>query len=44
MRTSTVEARTPSARHVVVSEDALSAELSDGRTISVPLDVRDTVA
>lgn len=38
MRTLTVEMRAPEARAVMVSEDALSAELSDGRTISVPLD------
>ncbi len=38
MRTLTVEVQVPEARNVIVSEAALSAELSDGRTISVPLD------
>ena len=38
MRTLTVEVQVPEARNVSVSDAALSAELSDGRTISVPLD------
>ena len=37
MRTSTVEAEVPTAESITVTEDALSVDLSDGRTISVPL-------
>jgi hypothetical protein len=37
MTTSTIEAQTATALRVDVSEDTLSVELSDGRTISVPL-------
>lgn len=37
MRISTVEAELPVAEHVTVTEDTLSVDLSDGRTISVPL-------
>ena len=37
MITSTIEAQVPAAEHVRVTEDTLRAELSDGRTISVPL-------
>ena len=37
MSSSTVEAREAFATHVAVSEDALSVELADGRTITVPL-------
>src|SRR3990172_3209126 len=37
MRTSTVEAEMPTAESVTVTEDTLSVDLSDGRTISVPL-------
>lgn len=37
MRISTVEAEVPVAEGVTVTEDTLSADLSDGRTISVPL-------
>jgi Protein of unknown function (DUF2442) len=37
MSSSTVEIQTPIAVRVGVDEDALSVELSDGRTISVPL-------
>jgi len=37
MRISTVEAEVPVAEHVTVTEDTLSVDLSDGRTISVPL-------
>lgn len=37
MRISTVEAQVPVAEHVTVTEDTLSVDLSDGRTISVPL-------
>lgn len=38
MSTSAVELEIPDAVDVRVSEDTLSVELSDGRTISVPLD------
>jgi hypothetical protein len=38
MSTSAVELEIPDAIDVKVSEDTLSVELSDGRTISVPLD------
>src|SRR4030065_2145441 len=37
MRISTVEAEGPVAEGVTVTEDTLSVDLSDGRTISVPL-------
>ena len=37
MITSTIEVQIPNAEDVTVTEDALTAELSDGRTISVPL-------
>ena len=37
MRTSTVEAEIPAAENVTVTGDTLSVDLSDGRTISVPL-------
>jgi hypothetical protein len=37
MRISTAEADSPFARNVTVSDDALTVELSDGRTIAVPL-------
>ena len=37
MITSMIEARIPEAEEVKVTEDTLMAELSDGRTISVPL-------
>ena len=37
MNISTVEVRVPDAEDVMVTEDTLTAELSDGRTISVPL-------
>lgn len=37
MRISTVEAEVPLAENVTVTEDTLSVDLSDGRTISVPL-------
>lgn len=37
MTTSTVEIEVPDAEAVTVTEDTLSADLSDGRTISVPL-------
>ena len=37
MITSTIEARVPEAKEVTVTEDTLRADLSDGRTISVPL-------
>ena len=37
MNISTVEVRVPDAEDVMVTEDTLTAELADGRTISVPL-------
>ncbi|PIV84111.1 MAG: DUF2442 domain-containing protein [Nitrospirae bacterium CG_4_10_14_3_um_filter_53_41] len=37
MRISTIEVEVPVAENVTVSEDTLSVDLSDGRTISVPL-------
>ncbi len=37
MITSTIEVQIPNAEDVTVTEDTLTAELSDGRTISVPL-------
>ena len=37
MNISTVEVRVPDAKRVEVTEDTLTADLSDGRTISVPL-------
>ena len=37
MRTSTIEAEVPTAESVHVTEDTLSVDLSDGRTITVPL-------
>jgi hypothetical protein len=37
MRTSTIELEVPAAATVRVTEDTLSVDLSDGRTISVPL-------
>ena len=37
MITSTIEVRIPEAEDVSVTEDTLRVELSDGRTISVPL-------
>jgi hypothetical protein len=37
MSSSTVDTQVPSATQVCVSDDALSVELSDGRSISVPL-------
>ena len=37
MSTSTVEVKAPEAERVAVTADTLTAELSDGRTISVPL-------
>lgn len=37
MNISTVEVRVPEAMTITVTEDTLTAELSDGRTISVPL-------
>ena len=38
MSVSTLEASVPEAETVTISGDTLTAELSDGRTISVPLD------
>lgn len=37
MRISTVEIEIPKAENVVTTEDTLSVDLSDGRTISVPI-------
>jgi Protein of unknown function (DUF2442) len=37
MTISTIEMEIPNAERVTVTEDTLSAELSDGRAISVPL-------
>ena len=37
MIVSTIEVTVPEAEHIVISEDTLTAELSDGRTISIPL-------
>jgi Protein of unknown function (DUF2442) len=37
MSSSAIEIQSPLARNVAVSEDALSVELADGRTLSVPL-------
>jgi hypothetical protein len=37
MRISTIETEIPFAENVTVTEDTLSVDLSDGRTISVPL-------
>lgn len=37
MSSSTVDTSVPSATHVHVNDDALSVDLSDGRSISVPL-------
>ena len=37
MNISTVEVRLPDASEVTVTEDTLTVELSDGRTIAVPL-------
>ena len=37
MITLTIEAKIPGVEDVTVTEDTLKAELSDGRTISVPL-------
>ena len=37
MHTSTIEIEVPAAENVTVTEDTLSVDLSDGRTISVPL-------
>lgn len=38
MSTSTLEVSLPEAEAVTASSDTLTAELSDGRTLSVPLD------
>ncbi|MFQ6030429.1 MAG: DUF2442 domain-containing protein [Dehalococcoidia bacterium] len=37
MSTSTVEIQVPDAENIVVTDDTLSVDLSDGRSISVPL-------
>ena len=38
MSTSMVEIEVPNAESVIVTEDTLSVDLSDGRSISVPLE------
>lgn len=38
MNTSAVELKVPNAESVKITEDTLGVELSDGRTISVPLE------
>ena len=37
MNTSAIEIHVPIAQHVTVTEDTLTVDLADGRTISVPL-------
>jgi hypothetical protein len=37
MNSSVTEVQVPTARHVVVTDDALAIDLTDGRTLSVPL-------
>lgn len=37
MHTSTIEIAIPTAENITVTEDTLCVDLSDGRTISVPL-------
>jgi hypothetical protein len=37
MSTSGIEVRSPTAKHVTVTDDVLTVDLSDGRIISVPL-------
>jgi hypothetical protein len=37
MNTSVIEIRVPNAESVTITEDTLTVDLSDGRTISVPL-------
>ena len=37
MNTSVIEIRVPNAENVAITEDTLTVDLSDGRTISVPL-------
>ncbi len=37
MNSSTIETQVPTAARVLLSQDALTAELTDGRAISVPL-------
>ena len=37
MSTLTVEARVARVQHVAITEDALTVDLADGRTLSVPL-------
>ena len=37
MHTSVIEIRVPNAENVTITEDTLTVDLSDGRTISVPL-------
>jgi hypothetical protein len=37
MRTSAIELEIPNAENITVTDDTLSVDLSDGRTISVPI-------
>lgn len=37
MTSSTIDLRSPAAQQVSVTEDALTVDLADGRTLSVPL-------
>jgi hypothetical protein len=37
MNSSVRERHTPNAEHITITEDTLAVDLSDGRTISVPL-------
>lgn len=37
MSSSAIEVRPPRAQHVIVTEDSLTVDLVDGRTVSVPL-------
>jgi hypothetical protein len=37
MHTSTIEIQVPDAENITITEDTLNVELSDGRTILVPL-------
>lgn len=38
MTTSAIELETPTATSVIITDDTLTVELSDGRTLSVPLE------
>ena len=37
MRTSAIELEIPNAENITVTDDTLTVDLSDGRTISVPI-------